>query len=72
MLAQIQHGEPGARWALLLCRPGDHGPDQADLAWAVALRGALHARGLRHEPLHLANDAEIVSLDEQQGYRRAS
>lgn len=53
---------PGARVAFLRSRPGGHGVDAEDRAWARELYGAARAVGVALEVVHLATDSDVWPL----------
>lgn len=57
---------PGGRVALLRSRPGQHGVDAEDRAWAGALYAICRRAGVSTEVVHVATDREVlpVPLDE--------
>ncbi len=58
----VDDAVPGARIAFLRSRPGRHGADGDDRAWAAGLYGAARAVGAELEVVHLATDADLVPL----------
>lgn len=55
-------GGPTGRWVFLRSRPGRHGPDATDRAWARELTLACRRAGLRTDVVHLATDQRLVPL----------
>jgi hypothetical protein len=57
------HQDTGVcRFAFLLVRPGPGGAARDDRTWAAALHPAVHAAGVRCEPVPLATDTRLVPL----------
>ena len=61
MLTEVARDEPG-RWVFLRSRPGRHGPDDTDRAWARELALACRRAGLVNDVVHLATDERLVPL----------
>lgn len=62
VLASVAEDQPGARWAFLRSRPGRHGVDDRDRAWARLLLDACHAADVATGVVHLATDERLVPL----------
>ena len=63
-LAAVLEEHPGSRWAFLRSRPGRHGPDECDRAWARVLLEACRGAGVATDVVHLATDERLVPLPE--------
>lgn len=61
MLARVGGTDPG-RWVFLRSRPGRHGPDATDRAWARELSLACRRAGVVTDAVHLATDERLVPL----------
>ncbi len=61
MLARVGGAAPG-RWVFLRSRPGRHGPDATDRAWARELTLACRRAGVVTDVVHLATDQRLVPL----------
>lgn len=55
-------GTPPGRWVFLRSRPGRHGPDRTDHAWARGLAQACRRAGVVSDVVHLATDQRLVPL----------
>lgn len=55
-------GSPPGRWVFLRSRPGRHGPDASDRAWARELSQACRRAGVASDVVHLATDQRLVPL----------
>ncbi|NYD56258.1 hypothetical protein BKA08_000496 [Nocardioides marinisabuli] len=55
-------GTPPGRWVFLRSRPGSHGPDRTDRAWARGLAQACRRAGVVTDVVHLATDQRLVPL----------
>ncbi len=55
-------GTPPGRWVFLRSRPGRHGPDDIDRAWARELGRACRRAGVASDVVHLATDQRLVPL----------
>ena len=62
VLASVAADHPGSRWAFLRSRPGRHGPDAVDRAWAQLLHTACRRAGVATDVVHLATDERLVPL----------
>ncbi len=62
----------GGSAALLLTRPGDAEPTDADLAWARDLRLVARARNVFLHPTFLATDEAVVLLERDPGLADAA
>lgn len=60
LMRMLAHFSDDFRFAILLTRPGRHSMDDDDRAWARELVDASHRFGISLEPIHFANDRELV------------
>lgn len=60
LMSILDHFSDSFAFALLLARPGDHSMDAQDRAWARELVAASRRAGIALEPIHLANDLDLV------------
>ena len=62
MITHVVGGDPTARLAMLLARPGGGGPTGADRAWARALLAAAQAADVAVAQVHLATDHDVRAI----------